>query len=82
MSETEEWEDDEWNEEELAWEDEEQEQWEESTGCTFSHREDEVCPECCAFGGMYQPGVEECEFCPWADECQRVWEKLRRGGRI
>ncbi|MEM4727471.1 MAG: hypothetical protein QXD04_04380 [Candidatus Bathyarchaeia archaeon] len=54
---------------------EEDEEWGEDTGCSIEHPPDEVCPECCSFGGAYQPGVEECEFCPWRDFCEEEYER-------
>jgi len=69
------------------WEDEyldEEEIWEEEdTGCTIPHPPDEVCPECCSFGGWYSPGTEECDFCIHSDFCREVWERMmKKGGRF
>lgn len=33
------------------------------------------CPECCSFAGNYQPGVEECDFCPSVHECRAAAEE-------
>lgn len=43
-------------EEELEWEDEEQEY------------EEPLTPDNCPMGS-YQPGTEQCDFCPWSEEC-------------
>jgi hypothetical protein len=65
------------SEDEEYWEYEDEEASEhEGTGCTIEHSEDEVCPECCGLGGAFSPGTEECEFCPWADECEEVWKRM------
>lgn len=45
---------------------------EESSGCTFEHSRNEVCPECCGFGGVFSSGTEECEFCIWGDVCRET----------
>jgi hypothetical protein len=51
----------------------------EETACTIPHSKYEKCPECCDFGGNYQPGTEECDFCPWADVCAEA--KYGKRGR-
>jgi hypothetical protein len=47
----------------------------EDSGCTFPHSPSERCPECCDFGGYYNPGTEECDFCSWADVCAKAREE-------
>ena len=65
-----------WEEEYEDWDwEEDEEEW---TGCTIDHTVDEVCPECCTFGGDYQPGVERCEFCVWAEACEEIKYGKRR----
>ena len=31
----------------------------------------EGCPMCKECGGIYAPGTEECDWCPYSDECSK-----------
>lgn len=35
----------------------------------------EGCPNCRSCGGFYQPGTEECDWCPDEDICAEVFIK-------
>lgn len=35
------------------------------------------CPDCC--GHEYNPGTEECDFCPFSDECDENMQARLRG---
>lgn len=45
---------------------------EEDSGCDIPHTSDEICPECCSFGGDYQPGTEDCDFCSFTKLCSEM----------
>ena len=38
-------------------------------GCGRMEDDEGWCPMCCPNGGMYQPGTEDCDFCPCEEEC-------------
>jgi len=49
-----------------------EDEWPEDTGCTFPHGQDDWCPECCCYGGVFSSGTEDCEFCSYASYCEQV----------
>lgn len=63
------------------WNDDDDER-QEFTGCSFEHGQDEHCPECCSFGGVFAGGTEECEFCEYADACREDLSWLIKEGKL
>jgi len=53
-------------------EDDYYEEGEESCGCDIEHGVYEWCPDCCDFGGDYQPGTETCDFCDYHEACAKA----------